>query len=222
MSSTSRRETLRRLSLAGLMAPGFAPGWLAAQASPPWPHATGVRHTRGKVEINGRPAEVGMPVSPGDTVSTAADGEAIYVIGSDAFLQRGSSTIAFSATPAAAFLRVVTGRLLSVFGKSERRITTPTATIGIRGTGCYIEAEAGRVYFCLCYGSALVIPHAAPDHLERLTTRHHDRPLLIHDRGNLPLLAEAAVVNHSDAELEWLERLVGRRPPFSPERSTPY
>ena len=34
--------------------------------------------------------------------------------------------------------------------------------------------------------------------------------------------AEAAVVNHSDAELEWLERLVGRRPPFSPERSTPY
>ena len=220
MTSTSRREALRRLSLAGLMAPGLAPAWLAAQTSPPQAHATGIRHTRGKVEISGRPSEVGMPVSPGDTVSTGADGEVIYVIGNDAFLQRGASTIEFSATPAAAFLRVVTGRLLSVFGKAERRIITPTATIGIRGTGCYIETEAHHVYFCLCYGSALVIPNAAPDHFELLTTRHHDRPLFIRDRGDLPLLAEAPVVNHSDAELERLERLVGRRPPFYAERST--
>ena len=34
----------------------------------------------------------------------------------------------------------------------------------------------------------------------------------------MPAMVDASVINHSDAELELLESLVGRWPPFSPGR----
>ena len=36
----------------------------------------------------------------------------------------------------------------------QLRLTTQTATIGIRGTGVYVEAEPSQTYFCTCYGIA--------------------------------------------------------------------
>ncbi|HNM82135.1 MAG TPA: hypothetical protein PKL28_13845, partial [Rhodocyclaceae bacterium] len=100
-----------------------------------------------------------------------------------------------------------------VFAKGERQIVTPSATIGIRGTGCYIEASPERVYFCLCYGSAEVVPSAAPHQAETYSTRHHDHPLYILPDGRRSMVP-AGVSNHSDAELIELESLVGRTPPF--------
>ena len=51
--------------------------------------------------------------------------------------------------------RMVTGHLLSVFAKGgQRTLSASTATIGIRGTGAYLEAWRDRAYFCLCYGAA--------------------------------------------------------------------
>jgi hypothetical protein len=90
----------------------------------------------------------------------------------------------------------------------------PTATIGIRGTGCYIEAEAKTTYFCLCYGVAEVSPTADPKLTERIETKHHDHPILIHNDSAMPMMAPASVINHTDAELILLENLVGRWPPF--------
>jgi len=51
-------------------------------------------------------------------------------------LQRQNSRVEFG-NSVETFLRIVTGGLLSVFGKGNtRKLTTPTAAIGIRGTGC--------------------------------------------------------------------------------------
>lgn len=36
-------------------------------------------------------------------------------------------------------LRLLTGALLSVFGKGPRSVSGPTSTIGVRGTGLYLE-----------------------------------------------------------------------------------
>jgi hypothetical protein len=113
-------------------------------------------------------------------------------------------------------LRLVTGKLLSVFGRGPRSITTPTGTIGIRGTGIYIEAEAERTYVCTCYGVADLQASNMPEARETVSTTHHDAPRYIYARGETPIkmIEQASVINHTDAELTMLEALVGRKPPF--------
>lgn len=203
----SRRRLLQVLAAAGVA--GALREALAAGAP------QGMRSVRGNVTVNGRPASVGQEVLPGDKVATGPEAEAIYVIGSDAFLQRGNSLVAFGADAAREFMRVVSGRILSVFGRGDKRIVTNTATIGIRGTACYIEDQGTRSYFCLCYGEAEVVPSAAPQERELIRTRHHDHPIYIHADAGMPTsMVPAEVINHTDAELRMLEALVGRVPPF--------
>lgn len=202
------RRHLLQLLAAGLLTPLAAIQQAIANNANP---VQGIRKMSGEVSIDGKPAQAGMAIKPGSSVSTAADAEVVYVVGQDAFLQRGGSTVRFETADT---LRVLTGKILSVFAKGNRRIVTPTATIGIRGTGCYIEASEERVYFCLCYGRAELVPLADPQRVEQLTTHHHDRPLYIHRDVATPSLVPAEVVNHQDAELVMLEALVGRTPPF--------
>ena len=209
----SRRRLLQGLAAGGIA--GLLHDVLAAGA-----HAgQGVRRVAGDVRIDGRPASVGQAVAPGATVVTGPGAEAIYVIGSDAFLQRGDSRVVFGADAARDFMRVATGRILSVFGRGDKRLRTNTATIGVRGTACYIEDEGvARSYFCLCYGEAEVMPHAAPQQRELIRTRHHDHPIYIHADAGMPTsMVPAEVINHTDAELKLLEALVGRLPPFGDE-----
>lgn len=220
MEDRRKRDALKRLALLGLLGgPGLSGLIREALANGGKPVAPGIYKASGSVSVNGRPAQAGMALGGGETIETGAGGEAIYVIGQDAFLQRENSRVRFSAgfgTATASVMRVLTGKILSVFGKGEKTIETPSATIGIRGTGCYIEAEAQRVYFCLCYGAADVVPAADPSHVERIVTRHHDHPIYIHRDSVMPMMVDASVINHYDAELEMLESLVGRWPPFRP------
>lgn len=225
MNDMSARRTLLRSLAAGLLVRYGVAGGLAGQlqralANGVDPVPAGLRKTVGTVTLNGRPARAGELVKPGDRIVTGPDGEATYVIDRHAFLQRGGSSVAFG-RGAADFMRVLSGRILSVFGPGERQISFSTATIGIRGTACYIEEEPAtaerraRTYFCLCYGEAKVTPSAAPDQWETLLTTHHDHPLYIHDDAAMPsTMVTAPVINHSDAELLLLENLVGRWPPF--------
>ncbi|MBK7768077.1 MAG: hypothetical protein IPI44_19725 [Sulfuritalea sp.] len=215
-----RRRLLKALAAAGLFGPAGISGLIRdALAKGNAPVAAGLHKMRGEVTVNSKPAREGQLIGPGDTVATGRDSEAIYVIGQDAFLQRESSTISFGADATQNLLRVVTGKLLSVFGKGTRSIQVSTATVGIRGTGCYIEDEGSglkaRTYFCLCYGSVDLTPSAAPQQRESYSTMHHDKPMYIHnDLSMSKSLVPAGVINHSDDELKLLEGLVGRWPPF--------
>ena len=220
----NRRQLLQQLATAGLLAQGGVMGFMQhALAAGKNPIPPGLHSIKGGVTVNGRPAHEGQLIMPGDTVVTAPDGEATYVMGQDAFLQRGGSAVNFGKT-AADFMRVVNGRILSVFGAGNREIRFSTATIGIRGTACYIEEKVGAdgtasdkapTYFCLCYGTADLVPKAIPAQREIFTTTHHDRPMLIHDDPQMPIcVAPATVMNHTDTELVLLENLVGRWPPF--------
>jgi hypothetical protein len=214
MNTNQRRAVLKQLAASALLGSagiGALPRDALANASKPV--TPGMYKTTGMVTINGKPAVPGMAIGAGDSIVTGANSEAIYVIGQDAFLQRASSTVSFSGV-SADVMRVLSGKILSVFGKGSKKLETATATIGIRGTGCYIESEARRVYFCLCYGVAEVIPSADTNRVEIVETRYHDHPLYIHDSSR-PLFVDAPVINHSDLELKLLESLVGRWPPFS-------
>ena len=211
----SRRRLLKQLTALGLLSGAGIPGLIRnALAAGNYPVMQGMHKIRGEVRINGKFAREGQPVLPGDKVTTGVDSEAIYVIDGNAFLQRSNSVVLFGKEAAKEFFRVVSGRILSVFERGEKRLVVPTAAIGIRGTACYIEAEPKKVYFCLCYGTAEVEPGAEPGRVERITTTHHDHPIYIHHDKGMPSMVNAKVVNHTDAELIMLEWLNRRRPPF--------
>jgi len=110
-------------------------------------------------------------------------------------------------------MQLVTGKLLSVFGSGrERRLVTATASIGIRGTGAYLEAEPARTYFCLCYGEADVAATMGGAR-ESVNTSHHESPRYIYGDGRSRTIVPAYMSNHTDSELIMLESLVGRSPP---------
>ena len=215
-----RRDTLKALAAAGLLGPAGISGLIRdALAKGEDPLKTGLQKIKGEVIINHRPAVEGQLIKPGDSIVTGRNSEAIYVVGRDAYLQRELTTVNFGAEALQNLLRVVSGKILSVFGKGAKTIQTSTATIGIRGTGCYIEDEGtgakARTYFCLCYGSVDLTPKAAPQEAESYTTTHHDKPMYIHnDMTMVKMMVPAEVINHTDAELTLLEGLVGRVTPF--------
>ena len=155
-----------------------------------------------------------MPTLP-LTVVTGPNTLLVFVVGADAYLVRSNSHLVLTGGDAKAptradSIKLLAGKLLSVFEKGERRLTTATAVAGIRGTGIYMESEAERSYLCLCYGNAKLGPIAAPQLQETFTTTHHEAPRWVYaDR-----MEPAKVVNHSDEELILLESLTGRVPPF--------
>jgi hypothetical protein len=173
----------------------------------------GVRAAKGDISIAGKPAAPGTPVRPGDTIVLGKGALATFVVGEDAFLMRADSRAELVGSGAlVSAVRLLTGALLGVFGGGERRVATSTATIGIRGTGAYLEAEPGRTYFCLCYGTAEVAATVG-EARDSYSTRHHESPRYIYGDGRKEAIVPASVANHTDAELILLESLVGRTPP---------
>lgn len=210
---SSRRKWL---ALAGL---ALAARWtLVREALAAGQVEKGVYRVRGDVRVNGAPARQGMDVKAGDVVTTGADSELMFVAGRDAFLIRANSRVEAQGTAGAlllAGLRIVSGAVLSVFSPGEvKRINTATATIGIRGTAVYVEAEDARTYVCTCYGEAEIASAADPATRETVQTLHHEQPRYIMAMGAPQMLISAPVVNHTDAELIFLESLAGRKPPF--------
>ena len=178
----------------------------------------GVYRVRGDARVNGAPAKQGQDVRAGDVVTTGPNGEIVFVIARDAMLVRANSRVEVSGTVGALVesgLRIVTGAVLSVFSPGERRrIVTKTATIGIRGTAVYVEAQRDKTYVCTCYGVADLEATQDPRARETVQTQHHDEPRYVMGLGAPKMIMGAKVVNHTDAELIFLESLVGRQPPF--------
>jgi hypothetical protein len=140
---------------------------------------------------------------PGDTVTTGAKSYVTFVVGQDAFLLRGDSKLELGGSGVLVNLaRIVTGKLLSVYGKgTPRTLHGTTATIGIRGTGAYIEVSPERTYFCLCYGEAEIVPTADANAAQTVKTLHHDAPRFIYPAGRSRIIERAPVINHKDEEL---------------------
>src|SRR3954470_20861929 len=145
-------ELERRLFLRGITAAtaGSLAAWVQQTlAADPKSLPQGIVEAKGDVLVNGKPATKGTSVAPGDVVETGKGAHAVYLIDDNAFMQRPNSRAEFG-NSLEMFLRLVTGGLLGVFGKGARMLMTPTSAIGIRGTGCYIETDDRKTYFCLC------------------------------------------------------------------------
>jgi hypothetical protein len=176
----------------------------------------GVYRVRGDARVNGVAARRGMDVKPGDVVTTAAGSEIVFVVNRDAFLLRAGARVDVGSGAADVF-RIVTGALLSVYQPGRRKtLYAQNATIGIRGTGIYVESAPEKTYVCTCYGEAELVPSGDPALAETVRTSHHEQPRYIMAKGAPQMMTKAPVLNHTDAELSLLESLVGRRVPFDP------
>lgn len=212
---------IRSLLLASSFAPAFLAVLARADSHGGTPIISGVQELSGDVRLNGRPAQVGQRVHPGDVCSTGADGSCVIVIGEHVYLIREESEVEFYAEDfeeaegsISGQIRLAAGAMLSVFGKTETNIVTPMATIGIRGTACYVDIQTDRTYACVCYGKADLGSAVDGQLLETVTTKYHDSPRYIYPPDAPQRITHAPVINHSDVELRMLEALVNRVPPF--------
>ncbi len=225
----------RRLLIQGLAAGLFSAGLPSANA---WaasifggkpdklPPGQSIYRLTGQATVNGKEATLQTLVRPGDTVQTASGSELIFAVGSHAMILRGGSNLVIETPPQKAAettplsvlitgLRLLTGKLLTVSRNSPMRVRTATATIGIRGTGFYLESDPDLTYFCTCYGSTEVMATADPESKMMVTSTHHDKPLyIVKDGGSGKNIRNAPFVNHTDQELALIEALVGRTTPF--------
>jgi len=153
----------------------------------------GIRERSGDVRVSG------------DRIQTGGDGRLIIVVGRDAMMVRRNSTLNVVANG----FRLVTGAVLTVFSPGRsRQLTTATATIGIRGTAVYLEAERGRTYACTCYGEAELGSAFDPSARETVRTKRHDQPRYLMAKSSPQMLMQAPVLNHTDEELRLLEKLL--------------
>jgi hypothetical protein len=218
---TRRRELLRLIASGALGAAGASGYISAALAKGDLGTTQGVNRLEGTLSVGGRSARVGTPVALGDRVATGANSTAVIVIRDDAFLLRPQTSIEVNGRDGLlSDLLISSGRVLSVFAKKPVAIKAANASIGIRGTGAYIEVDPGSVYFCLCYGEALV-EGAGLEQPKLVKTTHHEQPLLLHDDAGVMRIEPGPFRNHTDAELVMLEALVGREPPFRKDGTYP-
>ncbi|MEG3618669.1 hypothetical protein V5T82_09400 [Magnetovibrio sp. PR-2] len=226
----TRRKLIRTLLMGACLSPALMAVLKAGSAAQQEPITQGFQTVDGDVRLNGRPAQVGMVVRPTDVCTTGADGSCVIIIGEHVFLLRENAEVEFevehfeegfdTSRTVTQRIRVAAGALLGGFANTQATIDTPLATIGIRGTGLYVEAHADRDYVCLCYGKAELHPKLKPSLVQHLDTFHHETPRnlfadpLAHGGR---VIAPEKMINHQDEELIMLEALVGRIPLFGPE-----
>ncbi|HZP92574.1 MAG TPA: iron dicitrate transport regulator FecR [Burkholderiales bacterium] len=218
-----RRDFLLKALASGMFAVGaFAGAVRGARAQVlgrrpgPLPAGRSIYSLRGEVRVNGQPADGATRIGASDTIRTGKDAELVFAVGADAFILRENSELAFSGTELLVrSLRLATGALLSVFGRGPKQVFGATATIGIRGTGLYLESEPEQTYICTCYGEVEIAAADDPSISERIVSKHHDAPRYVLKPGAAKRIRPAPFKNHTDLELTLIESLVGRTPPFS-------
>ncbi len=184
------------------------------------PDGRSIFKLQGEVEVDGQAANLDTRITALSTVRTGIGSSVIFVVAGDAFILRENSELQMTSQDGLIIrgMRLLSGKLLSVFAKREEphTIETTTATVGIRGTGIYVETDPEQSYVCTCYGLTEISAQADPSQSEEVFAEHHDRPLYVlaePEDGNL--IVPAPFINHTDAELALIEELVGRITPFA-------
>lgn len=228
--SAKRRRFVNGALQSGLWTMAASSGLLAplmAFAKNPrkMPPGKSIYDMRGEVLVDDKSASMNTLITANSTVKTGSNSFVIFVVGEDSHHVRENSTLTLGGTGMVEdFMRLVSGKVLSVFGgRSEEQpltIHTSTATIGIRGTGIYTESEPDVSYVCTCYGLVNLVSNTDPDSNELIESEHHDAPRYIYADGYAGKLIEPAPFkDHTDQELMLLEAVVGRTTPFSSIRS---
>jgi len=198
---------------AGILQPVYAMGKIPKILEP----GKSIYDMRGNVTVSGKQADETTLINGNDIVETGPRSHVVFAVGKDAFVLRSNSRLELNGSGMLInTLRLVTGKLLSVFGKTKHQLNTPNATIGIRGTGVYTEADPEQTYICTCYGVVDLFSDKDKRSTETISSQHHDAPrYILSNEASGKNIREAPFINHTDLELQVIEELVGRTPPFT-------
>ena len=210
----SEKELLwyqRRSFLGAAAAWTASGGFAAAQAQ----QRGNIVELVGDAQLNGARLRPDQTIQTGDDISTGPGTTLVFVVGNSSFKVRQNSRLSVErgdSLNAVSILQLITGAVVSVWGKGTRRqIVTPTMTAGIRGTGVYTEVFASqnnRSYFCNCYGTVDIA--SGPDAITSQTDYHQSFWGEVQPKEGRFLTA-APAINHGDEEVENLARLVSQR-----------
>jgi hypothetical protein len=204
----------RRHFLAGAMG-ALLPLPVAAQTAR-------IHELSGEVRINGYRMAPTSAVYPGQTIETGPDGRIWLTVGGDAYFLRPGSRLRLLGNEAGGslidVLRLVTGALGATFARGRpRSVVTPAATIGIRGTGVYVETDREQTYACTCFGTTEKYSNDSGSMMERLvvSAQNHLARRILRDPAMGMRVLEAPFERHTSEEMARLESLAGRPNPFS-------
>ena len=143
-----RREFLVRALAAGLFAaggsagilqPAFAMGKVPKELVP----GKSVYDVEGRALVNGKQATLDTSIPPNASLETGPGGRLIFAVGRDAFILRGNSKLKLAGSNTVVdTLNLLSGKLLSVFGKTQHTVQTTVATVGIHGTDEKISVDS--------------------------------------------------------------------------------
>jgi len=218
----SRRQFLIYLLASGALASvqGCGSSSVSGSSDMPteMPEGRSIYQLAGDVRVNGQVATLQTLIKAGDVVETFNKSYVIFVLNKDSFILRSNSKMSLpvpAAVATATEFRLNRGKALSVLASRRTRIATPTAIIGIRGTGVYVEVEPELSYVCTCYGTTDLPRADDPDIKETVVSEHHDSPkYILADTSIGNRIQPAPFKNHDDQELLLIETLVGRTTPY--------
>ena len=170
----------------------------------------------GAVTVNNQQVTLTTQIKAGDVIRTSDNSYLIFVFNKDAFILRSNSHMQIpSATATGSAFQLHQGKVLSVLASRKTMITTPSAVIGIRGTGIYIESDPESSYVCTCYGTVDIATADDPGINETIIATHHEAPrYILKDASSGSRIQPAPFKDHDDHELLLIETLVGRTTPF--------
>lgn len=225
-ANRGRRAFLLRALGSGALVGGL--GW-NAESWASWfggipgkmPENRSIFDMRGDVRVNGKPASYDTRIGASDRITTGDGSYVITAVGQTAFILRERSVLELGGKELfLRSMRLLSGAMLGVFGKrraeEQLSLNTPIATIGIRGTGVYAEADPEKTYFCTCYGTTDIASALDPADAVQVTATHHDAAqYILAEPENGRRVIPGPFKNHTDIELVTLEALVGRQVPFN-------
>jgi hypothetical protein len=197
--------------------------WLAA-----WPALAADRaavvYTEGTVTVDGAPADVGSEVRAGATVTTGKDSlcEIVFNTRNVIHLAAGTSltfdpkVLSRGATLKSGAVAMVLRNLAPGGQGGELRfsIRTSTTIAGVRGTCFFVKVEdENTTYICCCNG-AIHLEGTDGQFSQNVAAAHH-RELRITRSGSRETPAPAAMLYHTDADVEGIAARIGEKVDWS-------
>jgi len=227
----SRRQFLLFLLSTGALSTlsGCASGTTSSASVMPtkMPAGRSIHQLMGDVRVNGVTASLATLINPGDVVETFDRSFVIFVVQQDAFILRSNSKMTLpgrATTPGVVSTAFALERVkaLSVLASRRTDISTPSAVIGVRGTGVYLEVEPDLSYVCVCYGISDLSTADDPGISGTIVSDHHSAPrYILADTTASQRIVPAPFKNHDDQELMLIETLVGRATPYMVPKGIP-
>jgi hypothetical protein len=202
----------------------FGSAALAAGALLPLPagaQQAAIHELAGEVLLNG--ARIGRDalIRAGDTIFTGRGARIWFTAGGDSFFLREGTELRLEAARARetliGALRLLSGAIGGTFARgAERRVVARTVTIGIRGTGVYVETARDQTYACTCFGATELKTPGDEKMMESVTvvTGNHFARRIHRDPKMGMRIEKAPFEGHTNEEMARLEALAGRPDPF--------